>query len=65
MKNKISMKMGTVKVRGKGILNWTHLTKMFPEYADHIYRIRKSQEKLLELRTKLIIKFKVKLYEQV
>lgn len=43
--------------RGSGKLNWTHLSKMFPLYKEHIYRIRRSHEKLVGLRNKLVIKY--------
>jgi hypothetical protein len=43
--------------RGNGILNWAYLTKQFPAYREHIFRIRKNYEKLVGLRNKLVAKY--------
>lgn len=49
-------KQGTAKRnRGTGILNWKLLAKRFPNYREHIYRIRNNYEKLVGLRNKLVL----------
>lgn len=42
--------------RGTGVLNWEFLAKKYPEYHEHIYRIRKDLQKLVTLRNILVIK---------
>jgi hypothetical protein len=43
--------------RGNGILNWSVLAKKFPDYREHIYRIRKNYPKLLALGMRLVKKY--------
>lgn len=47
-------KMGHAKRnRGTGILDWAFLAKIFPDWREHIYRIRNDQNRLLVLRNRL------------
>lgn len=39
-------------------VDWAHLVKRYPDYKEHIARIRKNQDKLLVLKTRLEEKFK-------
>jgi hypothetical protein len=54
----ITTKQGNAKRnRGNGILNWSRVVEMFPQYHEHIYRVRNNYEKLVGLRNRLVIKF--------
>lgn len=54
----IQTKMGTAKRnRGTGVLNWTQVAKVFPDYREHIYRIRNDQKKLVALAHRLIKRY--------
>lgn len=43
--------------RGAGILNWKLLAKRFPDYHEHIYRVRNNYAKLVALRNRLVVTF--------
>lgn len=58
----ITTKQGyAAKKRDKRILDWSYLAKRFPLYKEHIFRIRRNYEKLINLTNKLCIKYKVEL----